>query len=119
MLQAPANFTFSLTSATLHISLDSNTPTCQPSFGNFPFLPTDVNVTLTGIGPDAILHTDSQGACSSFSEEIFFDDNNNNATGTATLSFFPGMTFTGSQSFLGTSNHSFQIQGASRCPGGQ
>ena len=119
MLQPPANFTFSLTSATLHISLDSHTPTCQPSFGNFPFLPTDVNVTLTGIGPDAILHTDSQGACSSFSEEIFFDDNNNNATGTATLSFFPGMTFTGSQSFLGTSNHSFQIQGASRCPGGQ
>lgn len=121
VLQPPATFSFNsnLSAATLHISLDSSTPTCQPSFGSFPFLPTDVNVTWTGVGPVAASHSDSQGSCSSFSEQTFFDDTNNNATATATLSYFAGTTFSGGQSFLGTSNHSFQIQGATRCPGAQ
>jgi hypothetical protein len=117
VLQPPATFTFSLTSATLHMSIDTNTPLCPHSFGNFPFLPTDVSVTWTGSGPVATMGSDSQGSCANFSEETFFNDQSSNATATATLSFFQGTTFNGDASFLSTIDHSFQIQGVTRCPG--
>jgi hypothetical protein len=118
VVQSPSDFTINsnLASATLHTHIDSSTM-CQPSFGNFPFVPMDISITWTGVGPVTTSRSNSQGSCGSFSEETFFNDVNNNATATATLSFFPGITFSGGQSFLGTTDHSFQIQGASRCPG--
>jgi hypothetical protein len=118
VVQSPSVFTFNsnLQSATLQAHIDTNTM-CQPSFGNFPFVPMDISITWKGVGPLATSRSDSQGSCGSFSEEAFFNDVNNNATATATLSLFPGISFTGGNSFLGTSDHSFQIQGAPRCPG--
>lgn len=118
VVQNPADFSFNsnLSTATLHTHIDTSNM-CQPSFGNFPFLPMDVNVTWTGAGPVATSKSDSQGFCGSVSVETFFNDVNNNASATATLSYFPGMTFNGSQSQIGTSSHSFQLQGATRCPG--
>lgn len=116
VLKPPATFTFSLTSAALSMTLDSANQ-CQPAFGDFPFLPSDLTVTWSGIGPLTTMHSDSQGSCvPDFSEQTFFDDTNNNATAAATMSFFEGITFNGDQSSLGTSDHSFQILGATRCP---
>ncbi len=120
VLQPSDTFTFSsdLSSASLHATIDPNVNPCKPA-PPFPFpFATDVNVTWTGIGPVATSLTNSEGSCSQFSEELAFRDTNNNATATATLSFFPSQTFNGDESDLQTINHTFHIQGVSHCPTG-
>ncbi len=110
---APSDFTISsdLSSASVHAALTSDTPTCQPSFGDFPYLPTTVDVAWTGIGPVATTRTDIQSPCllSTSVSRI------NPAAGTALLSAFPEMSFAGSQSDLATSDNRFQILSAAPC----
>jgi len=120
VLPATAVFTFdsALGSASLQAHLDSNSQSCPPGPPPtpFPFLPTDVNVRWSGIGPAATTLTNAEGQCSQFREELAFKDTANNANATATLSYFPGQTFNGDESSLQTINHTFHIQGVSHCP---
>jgi len=114
VLPSPMAMVFNkdLSGATVHAYLTSDTPRCEPSFGDFQYLPVTVDFTLTGTGPVATGRTTGHGPC--LNTELV--DQINNANGTATLSAFPGVTFTGSQSVIGTTDHRFEIQSASPCP---
>src|SRR6185312_5390865 len=97
--------TSDLSSASVHAAVTSDTPMCQPSFGDFPYLPTTVDIAWTGIGPVSSTRTDTQSPCLLSTSVTRI----NPATGTAQLSAFPGLSFTGSQSDLATSDNRLQI----------
>jgi len=90
---APGDFTISsdLSTAALHTTLSSQTPTCAgfPQAG-FP-LPTTVDVTWTGAGPIATTRDSNTFECLDYtSKSTGLQTINNGGTATATVSGIPG-----------------------------
>lgn len=101
-----------LSGATLHISLDQNTPQCGFSF--FPYLPLSIDMKLTAAGPLATTQTNAPNGCFT----LFFFDQATHAGGSATLLFGDGTTITdpaAPTSEIDSSDHTFRMSGSTPC----
>ena len=116
---SPAAFTMNntLTAATLHVTVNEDTPTC----GQFPStlpLPLTIDVTWTGIGPDTSTQSNIRSSCGSYRTESSGSSRSNNSSAVATLSGAIEESFVSQQSefessgTMGSSDQTTQVQGS-------
>jgi len=110
-LQPPSTFAFGsgLSSASVHASIDANTPACA-HFTNGPFTPFTVDLTWTATGPLASIKSTVISSCGAFHSELLGTDATNPASASGTVSMFPD-PISASQASINSSDHRFQIQG--------
>ena len=113
VLQAPNTFSFGsgLSSASVHATIDANTPAC-PHFNNGPFSPFTADLTWTAMGPLASLRTTATSDCGIFHQVLLATDNTNPASASGTVTLFPDPIAT-SQASINSSDHHVQLQGIS------
>jgi len=107
-----AAFSSGVSGATVHVSLDSNTPQCGFEF--FPYLPLTLDMTLTSAGPVATTQATSPIGC--FAN--FSTDQAVHASGTAALVLSDNSVVdetAASTSEIDSSDHTFRMSGSTPC----
>jgi hypothetical protein len=113
-LQPPSTFSFGsgLSSASVHASIDANTPPCA-HFTNGFFAPFTVDLTWTATGPLATIKSTAISDCGAFHAEQLTTFATNPASASGTVSMFPDAIST-SQASINSTDLRFQIQGAAQ-----
>jgi hypothetical protein len=110
-LQPPSTFAFGsgLSSASVHASIDANTPACS-HFTNPSFVPFTVDLTWTATGPLASIKSTAISSCGAFHQELLSTDATNPATASGTVTIFPD-AISASQASINSGDRRAQIQG--------
>jgi hypothetical protein len=117
-LQPPSTFAFGsgLASASVHASIDANTPACA-HFTNGSFTPFSVDMTWMATGPLATIQSTAISDCGAFHGEQLTTDATNPAGASGTVTMFPDPIAT-SQASINSNDHRFQLQGVLGPQGG-
>jgi len=106
-----------LTAASIHVTVDENTPTCGPFPSTFP-LPLSIDVVWKGIGPDTSSQTNILSNCGGYKTETAASSRSNNSSAVASLSGGIEESFVSQQSefessgTMGSSDQTTQVQGS-------